>query len=154
MINVTAATDNLWKNTFLAFKQTANGQRVYIIPWDLDLSMGVTWDADAPLLWKYFPEAAQQELTTYSIERIWDNFPEAKTMLVRKWVSLRGGCLSDAAISARIDEMTALLNSSGAISRERERWSGGGYSPDGADYVRDFILQKLAWMDGFIADMT
>lgn len=83
--------------------------------------------------------------------------PTFRQQVVARWQELRGGLLSDAALSDRVSNLTAPLTN--AISREWERWplctlTGQIFAiPEGDTYdaqlqvMRDFMSERAAWMD-------
>ena len=125
--------------------------------WDFDLSMGAGgfFDNTATAGWQV---ANRRIVHDWFIVLTRD---QAFLDSVRaRWAELREGPLSDAAITARIDELTAPL--AAAAEREHTKWSVASVRqeynivqiPDGDSWqaqvtaLRDWLLQRAAWMDG------
>lgn len=94
----------------------------------------------------------------------WDRLlqdPAFVSQLKARWGTLRGGVLAESAILAKIDGYTATLEKSGAIKENFKIWAvlgiyvwpnnfiGNTFS-DETNYVKNWVKNRLTWMDGAI----
>lgn len=149
--NFISGEDNTWKNMHVFFRHSGAGYNVTISPWDCDLSFGVTWDANSPLLWKRVFHLSKERLRFTLGNRLVDNdIDGAQEKLARRWRELRHGVLSDIRFGDRVDELNELLIGSGAWERDTVKWPSGGHSDEGANYIKEFAAAKAAWLDEYV----
>ena len=132
------------------------GEGIRFIPWDLDMTFGQ---------FPYYPYGNYGAYDVWIGYRppLWTQFaldPEFRERLGARWAELRAGSLDEGAIYARMDALQAILGD--AIRRNDEVWPiesinyGGwffevsSYADEDA-YVREWMHQRLAWMDANIA---
>ena len=87
----------------------------------------------------------------------WDRFlddPLFTSAVKTRWNELRNGALSDAAIFGLIDDTEYRLSSTGAIDRNYNRWKTENGNTvnhiSEVNFLRNYIEQRLAWMDSEI----
>lgn len=136
------------------------------------LSMGPIWDfnlafgnanycgGDRYDVWAYkFNERCPQDF--WQIPFWWNQFmedPYFKNLLKQRWNALRNNELSKKIILSKIDEYVSLFESSGSREANFRRWQilgeyvwpnnfiGGSY-PDEINYLKDWISNRLSWLD-------
>ena len=131
------------------------GGKIHFTPWDLDMTFGQ---------FPYYPYG------DYGNAEIWIDYrpllvsvmlgtPEFQARVAERWAALREGSLSEEALNDRLDELQAILGD--AIDRNDEVWpiesiNYGGWFYEVSSYadedahVRDWMSQRLAWMDAQI----
>lgn len=87
--------------------------------------------------------------------------PEFKTLLKNRWNSLKNSLLNSNRINSLIDAHVQFLDENGGIERNYEQWQvigqplpfnsfvGATYEEE-VDYVKDWINDRISWMDGQI----
>jgi hypothetical protein len=153
IINVLSCDDNSWKNMYITFKQKNDGYIALVCPWDCDLSLGVTWDENAALFWQY----KEKELTEMigagelpnRILRL--NVNKAQKKLQTRWKALRLSILSNEALIKLADTLTNEIKESGTWDREIIRWPSGGHVLDDNFYIKNFISNRMTFLDKYIA---
>lgn len=84
--------------------------------------------------------------------------PQFRHTIKVRWDALKNGVLSTSNINAKIDAWASSLESNQALSRNFERWNvigetlpfnsfvGSSYQEE-IDYVKNWISQRISWMD-------
>ena len=72
-----------------------------------------------------------------------------KEICYNRWQELRADILDKENIYQRIDDIQSFILSTGACTREFEKWPEGGYTED-LTYLKDIISQRLEYLDGYI----
>lgn len=140
-----SASDNVGnKNVYLLLEPGTEGYRLTMIPWDTDLSFGVTWVDKICYDYGYSLSeyVARREYWTMLKET-----PEIDSLLAARWLQLRQSLLSQEHIFRVLDAHLAAIQNSGALNRDLEKW---GLYHQGADTVEKlyaFIEEKLPLLD-------
>ena len=136
------------------------------------LSIGPIWDFNLAFgnanycggerydVWAYkFNERCSQDF--WQIPFWWNRFmedPNFKYLLQQRWNTLRNYELSEDVILSKIDNYINLFESSGSREANFRRWQilgeyvwpnnfiGGSY-PDEINYLKEWISNRLAWLD-------
>lgn len=136
------------------------------------LSIGPIWDFNLAFgnanycggerydVWAYkFNERCSQDF--WQIPFWWNRFmedPNFKNLLQQRWNTLRNNELSEDVILSKIDNYVNLFESSGSREANFRRWQilgeyvwpnnfiGGSY-PDEINYLKEWISNRLAWLD-------
>jgi hypothetical protein len=140
------------------------GGKIFAGPlWDFDLIAGVGMGVSP-----FGPSFPNLETSGWQYEsnasriNIWFEIlvaePNFRAQLVQRWRELRQGLLSDASISARIDQVTAGL--ANAAERNFQRWNilaQATVTPFATpteptwtgqvEYMRSWLIQRAAWLD-------
>lgn len=139
-------SDNMLKNTFLSTVNIEDGQTFLITPWDLDASLGGTYNGGhataLPSLSLVF-NWARPFYRLYQEDA--DNFMPG---MRDRWLLLSGGLMSRESVNARIDDYARRFTLSGAWQREYERWNGNPVPltenlQDETAYVKDYYSRNL-----------
>jgi hypothetical protein len=86
----------------------------------------------------------------------WERFlqdPVFKARAKERWAEFRAGPLSNAAVLALVQGTSDRLNSTGAYARNYDLWRTTNSSIDyqgGVSYLKTYLENRLAWMDGEI----
>ncbi len=145
-----SARDNNYTNTIYLFLSDGDGFKTTLIPWDMDMTFGNSWNT----VWTGAPlSLTETETVLLPLEiRAMSSLNESEmnALLSARWFELRESVLSDDALIARIKDAFSLLESSGAISREEARWTQPQVQRDEA-YMLEYIRQRAAFMDQYFA---
>lgn len=133
--------------------------------WDFNLAFGNAnyCDGGSSTVWAYkFNERCPGD--TWLVPFWWARFledPTYVTLLKTRWAELRGSTFSEASILSKIDMYTSTLNKANAIDRNFKKWEilgvyvwpnnfvGNTYEEEN-QYLKDWIKDRLSWMDGAI----
>ncbi len=151
--NLLVAEDNLWKNVLLITDQSdpAHG-RVFVVPWDADLTLGARFSQEAKFNTVFPEENAERELTTsrrnlYGM--LWSESGAAfQKDAAERWFALRAGVLSEDALQKSIATQFDLLSESGARARDAARWPQSAQCTDNA-FMQTFVTNRLRYLDAF-----
>jgi|GEM_PF-7103602 Spore coat assembly protein len=155
LLNLTKGKDNAWKNMYLTWKMNADGTyKVLISPWDCDLSWGVMWQDQNPLLWEYTFHFYNEILDFRLGDRIIRyNIDNAVDKLQARWTELRNGILKEKNLFQRIDTLTNYIHDTGAWNRDLSRWKSAGHSDDMNEYLKTFATAVFGHLDEYIKNM-
>ena len=133
--------------------------------WDFNLAFGNANYCDGGRydVWAYkFNERCPNDF--WQVPFWWDRFMEDnnfKSLLQQRWNALRNNELSENSILSKIDKYVSLFESSGSGEANFRRWQilgeyvwpnefiGGSYLEE-INYLKDWISNRLVWMDGEI----
>ncbi len=138
--------------------------RFKMVVWDTDLAYGnadhrQAWRTDT---WMYQNnDIMLQEQEVYMVPGWWywlNNDPKYTTQLKYRWKQLRTTNLSTERIMATVDSLANVLTSHGAELRNSQAWPWwsvrvwpnhyvASSHADEVDYIKQWLLQRLAWMD-------
>lgn len=132
--------DNLFKNAYLSVVDKSKGNRMLITPWDLDCSLGGSWDGSyyTNPIWEGFILSAELP------RRLWEgNVAGFKGLVYDRWQALRQTVLSEEAFCGRLDAYARMFEESGAWERECAKWNGNPVPlkrniSEELDYVKDW----------------
>ncbi len=143
--------DNIYKNMFFAFKKETRDYRLYLIPWDVDLSWGNIYVDDGEKLYTtYAPERASAYLKWPFADRVLSlDVGGVKSLAAKKWQTLREGTLSEEHIEEVLLECTHLVQDSGAFARDATRWPLSPHSSDTKN-IRMFMEERMVFMDAYM----
>lgn len=153
-VNTISGVDNTWKNMFMTFKKSDSGYKVLLCPWDCDISWGVTWTGKTALFWEKDMDYLVNFVGSCDIaNRMFFTVDGASEYLVKRWKSLRKDVLSESSLFERADKLNDTIRGCMAYSRDEQRWPDGGHTDDvNNDYIKDFITQRMAFLDSFVAN--
>lgn len=120
------AEDNIYKNMFFAFKKESDGYRMYLVPWDTDLTWGNTYVDDGEQLYvQWSPEHAQDYLEWPFLDRLLKlDVGNIREKVAARWQKLRQDELSDENLKNMLDDCIHEVQDSGAFARDAVRWPG------------------------------
>lgn len=167
-LNIVNGTDNTGRNTFLSVydtnSKTGEESKFFYTPWDLDATFGTDW-----LYQQVDPDLflGLQDVDVPS-ERTYGNFMLMKiakydiggfgAKIKKRWAELRADKASERKIIERFEYYYDILNTSGAYSREYNRWGNNyqqtfyvSYDPRREmEYLKSWIPQHLRYVDSYI----
>lgn len=146
--------DNIYKNMFFAFKKEMSGYRMYLVPWDVDMSWGNVYNGvEEDLYTTYDPERAEQYLEWPMLDRMLALDTGGIRERVRtRWKSLRQEELSDGRMEETLQECIHLVQDSGAFERDAARWPDSAHDGD-YDGIRTFMERRMNFLDKNIENM-
>ena len=147
-VNLTGASDNMEKNLYLRW----DGQRFSLMAWDLDAAFGRLYNAE--------PSDAAAWYSSALFDRLLE-LPAFQQLLCERYRALRPLFLPDA-VCARFEHYADILEKSGALQREAERFSSYTDITTGKthqldvrgeiDFIRSFLICRLSLMDAAFLD--
>ncbi len=146
-VNVVTGSDNTGKNTYYA---TIDG-KIHAIPWDLDMTFGLTWGADKP---NYLYQDPSYATTIFSNEcgrRLIKYYPGAASYVKNRWRELtERDVVTYDNIMTVAESYWNLIHDSGAFVRNRDRWPDGNYVED-LEYFSDTVKRRIEFLEGYIS---
>ena len=167
-INLLMAYDNTGRNIFWGiYDVKATSVPKFIIqPWDLDGTLGRTWDAI-----KLDPEKGlgfDNGLTLRNdanskyfrpFERIMDENPNnIKQRIYERFMEVKDKALSPDNMAKKVDYYKRQLLESGALERDRQKWSGKwmyGYADpnEEAEFMKSWYKARLEYLERMFRDL-
>ena len=157
LVSLLYATDNEWKNVVLTQQKGPDGaEKLYLTPWDLDLTLGAVWDAAQQWYVAHRAETAvssnfEQANADFFLTRLWaDDTNGFREAAAARWFELRSGVFSTESLLARASGFYDELSACGARQRDAERWPQGGVSQDDS-FIETFLVRRTAYLDDVFA---
>lgn len=146
--------DNIYKNMFFAFKKEPDGYRLYLVPWDVDLSWGnVYTDQEEELYVVSAPERAENYLEWPFMDRVLAlDIGKIRRTVSDRWAELRKSSLSDAHMKELLEEYRHQVQDSGAFQRDAVRWPDSHHD-GGYESMYDFMLTRMHFLDKMMENM-
>ncbi len=145
------AEDNIYKNMFFAFKKEAFGYRLYLVPWDMDLSWGNVYvDSAEELYVMSAPKRAEEYLEWPFADRLLSlDVGGLKERIQSRYQELRKGVLSEGNMERLMEECIHQVQDSGAFRREALRWPKGRHDGDYRS-MENFMEERMETMDKWV----
>ena len=142
------AEDNIYKNMFFAFKKESDGYRMYLVPWDTDLTWGNTYVDDGDQLYvQWTPEHVEDYLEWPLADRLLKlDVGNIREKAQARWKELRAGALSDENLKSMLDSCIHEVQDSGAFARDAARWPDSRHDGD-YEGMESFMKKRLSWLD-------
>ena len=131
-----------YKNMFYLLKREKNAYILSFVPWDTDLSLGVTWGYD-------YEGSVSRIIQRYELDLIKDNNSDIDRYFSKRWKSLRTEFYSEENIYSILDATVQKLENSGAITRDENRWGVLHKGEDSLDNLRLYIKERLIFLDNY-----
>ena len=140
--------DNIYKNMFFAFKKEQDGYRLYLVPWDTDLTWGnVYTDQEEELYVIHAPERAENYLEWPFMDRVLAlDVEEIRSAVSDRWKELRQGVLSDAYMEELLLSYRHQVQDSGAFQRDALRWPDSHHDGNYRG-MYDFMVKRMNFLD-------
>lgn len=139
-----SAVDNLQKNMFYLLQKNESGYQMRLLPWDTDMSWGVTYYFD------YDFEASRQNValrTEYDWMRQFH--PDLDHRTAKRWFALRETLLTMDNMTAILEREQQVLDTSGAQRRDTERWGLHYEGEDSLENLYRSLEARLSWADEY-----
>ena len=149
-VMATSASDNSFKNSYLAAYRTEKGHIIYQIPWDLDYTFGNVYTyADLPV--KFDPDVSLI-YTNEVLLRLYNVAPqEIGPQVWERWNEYRNSFLGYENIENLMLENRDYLLKTGAAVREIEKWPDVDISMD-IDHILEYQAARLEWLDEYYSE--
>lgn len=157
-VQMTAAEDNVFKNSCVSAKKIGDVYEIRKNPWDLNLTWGCCWsdipnaqnrnvvflEKEAYETERYFCSDAKQLLA--------DNPREISSRMYERWKQLRISSCSDESMLMMLDYELGILRRSGAMVREQNLWNTWSYGSTETE-LESFIINRLHYLDDYYAEL-
>lgn len=147
--------DNLMKNTFLSTVDLTKEERFMITPWDLDCSLGGSWDGTHA---DYLIE--NEDISANPFARLWqENTDNYKTELCNLWQKASNAIFSEEAIAKRMSDYAEAFVKSGAWEREYKKWNNNPVvltedPKEELDYINEWFRSRHTNLDNYFNSIT
>lgn len=145
--------DNIYKNMFFAFKRESMGHRLYLVPWDMDLTWGNVYTDNPESLYVTFSEdAAQAYLEWPFADRVISlNVGEIRQKISTRWRELRQSVFSEQELDRLWIECKHLVQDSGAFVRDAKRWPNS-HQDGNYEQMQAFMKSRMKYLDKCLKD--
>ena len=144
--------DNRVKNMYYVTKYTKNGYRMYLAPWDMDLTLGDTlqdsrdeypWDVGQnPLIYR---ERINFEPGDRMVQT---DAADAGERVTAIWEEARQGVLSREFLTDAVDSLSHQVQDSGAFARDSFRWPRSKHKVD-YEKLKTLICYRMELLDDY-----
>lgn len=150
-LQMSYAEDNIYKNMFFAFKKEAAGYRLYLVPWDTDLTWGNSYVEDKEQLYCVFtPKTAGEYLEWPLADRLISlNVGNIREKIRSRWKELRAGILSEETMKDVLDLAIHQVQDSGAFAREAARWPKSRCDGE-YEQMQTYMRERMKFLDDFL----
>jgi len=140
LLNLTRATDNYGKNTYIAKYKT--GEPYYYVPWDLDGVFGNNWFGGKD-------NTTDDLLSNGFYKRlVKDNSPSGfNATLAQRWDELRSTVISEDHILGKFKDNHDYLLNNNIYEREQATWDDFTYDATYADYTATWLKNRIIYLD-------
>lgn len=147
LVQFGAAFDNFtFKNMFYLFFEQGTEPQVLLVPWDMDMSLGIGFTDQFTL----DPEEYCDSLINrkeYDVMK--EQYPDLDQQLARRWFALRKSLYSEQNLKNTLEQLCTNLYSSGGMIRDNIR-NGLLYGErDTPETMWNFILYRLDFLDEY-----
>lgn len=140
-LNMVRGTDNDGKNTFLAKYDT--GEPYFYGVWDLDGTLGYYYTG-------HVQNVVNDIMSNFLFDRLISLNPqEFKNKLATRWFSLRDNTLSIDSLHYNVDLQYNRLLVNKVYEREYSKWSQSYTHTNEVDYLKDWMVRRVAWLDNY-----
>lgn len=145
--------DNIYKNMFFAFKKSSDGYRMYLVPWDTDLTWGNIYTDSSELLYTDFAlERAEKYLEWPFADRLIDlDAGGIREKIRSRWKLLREDILSEEHMRELLSECIHQVQDSGAFARDAARWPDSSHDGNYGAMLQ-FMEARMKFMDKWIQE--
>ncbi len=140
--------DCLYKNTHLSVVNISKGHRFLLSPWDLDMSLGGSWDGSYNDTFISFNRIEKRFPFNKLIPQNMDGFMDD---VVCSWFRLYSTLFLPQNIEKRLDEYSDAFLTSGAWEREYNKWNENPVPlkqsiTEEIDYVKDWYRRNCEFL--------
>lgn len=146
--------DNIYKNMFFAFKKEAGGEKLYLVPWDVDLTWGnIYTDQKEQLYTVYDGRKAEEYLEWPFMDRVIAlNAGGIRSVIEERYRELRRDILSDGHMQKLLESCIHQVQDSGAFMRDAVRWPDSHHDGN-YDEIYEFMKKRMIFLDKMIENM-
>lgn len=147
-LNFTRALDNTGKNLYLA--KYKKDTPYFYVPWDLDGTLGYTWDTSQENIFNDILKNNLYERMLLDCTIANNTFP---TIVKKRWTHLRQNTLSVSNIYGILDMNYNYLTLNNVYEREMKAWEEYTFSPEIIQYIKTWINNRLIYLDTYFANL-
>lgn len=141
--------DNVdYKNMFYLISEEDGIQTVTLIPWDTDMSYGVTWSNGINYDYDHSLNMAVRRMEYESVNEI---YPDLNDRVAARWQQLREAGFTYDWLMEQLYAIQKELLESCAFEREQTLWGNKYGEEDTWGAMEKYIKERLAWMDAYYA---
>jgi hypothetical protein len=137
-----------YNNIFHVLRKTETGYDYFLLPWDTDMSFGVTWKLGEGFCYDYDESLAAIGCRIEADGEMLEN-PDYAQKATEHWHTMRQTVFEEQALLARVDALYDQLLPTGALTREKLRWPEYYHGADTVENMKYFISDRLAYLDEF-----
>lgn len=137
-----------YKNMFYLLSDNAGIQTVTLIPWDTDMSFGVTWSNAIDYDYDLSLNMAVRRMEYESVNEL---YPDLNDKIAARWQQLRESGFTYDWLMEQLRAIQKELRESGAFDREYSCWEKRYGEKDTWGAMEKYIEERLAWMDAYYA---
>ena len=143
LLQFISGTDNYgYKNTFYVLKKEMEKYVLYFVPWDTDLSFGVTWGYN-------YEESMNEIIERYEFPIVREHVADIDKQIANRWYELRDSIYSKENVLSIYEQLTEQLDISGALNRDTEKWGLLHEGEDNRENLEKFIGERLILLDKY-----
>lgn len=145
--------DNIYKNMFFAFKKEETGYRMYLVPWDMDLTWGNVYTDEKEKLYTIYDfDRADKYLEWPFADRLFAlDAGNIREKTSERWKQLRQGTFSDRHLQELLAECIHQVQDSGAFARDAARWPDSAHDGNYEGMIQ-FMKARMDFMDKWIQE--
>lgn len=143
LLQLISGADNAgYKNMYYVLRRTDDGYELSFVPWDTDLSFGVTWGYS-------YEESLNEMIERRELQTVRTLMPDIDTQMAERWESLRDSFYSEETLFTICESIMDDLLSSGALQRDQDRWGTLHGGADNWENLQKFIRERLELLDHY-----
>lgn len=137
--------NDVYKNIYYVIEREGEKETINFVPWDTDMSFGICWTPEG---FRLKDETVESINYRIEYESLIAQYPEAESMLAKRWKELRQTVFSEENIFGNLNEYYWELDRSGAIPRDFyvlgwHTWGG----EDTRERMHAYIQRRLQILD-------
>lgn len=145
MVQFISGHDNSgYKNMFYFLRRIENNYELYFVPWDTDLSLGVTWGYD-------YEDSVDDIIERNELNAVRNYMSNVDVQIAERWNDLRSSIYSERNIYLIYHEIIKQLTASGVMERDEERWGVLHEGEDNWKNLQSYIKDRLSFLDKYYA---
>ena len=144
-----SAKDNVQKNMFYLLRKEEGDYRMYLLPWDTDMSWGTVWRDEAGGFVYDFEESRQLVVLRREYDWMQQYRPDLDRQMAKRWFELRENLLTMENMTRIAQQHQALLDASGAQKRDTEQWGLYYEGQDSLENLHKSMEARLAFVDAY-----
>ena len=147
MLYLTNAIDNTGlKNMYMVLVNENDKYKLFFVPWDTDLSLGLFWNWGILYDYEHTMDYFNCRMETSAVETI---NPQYVKIAEDRWNYLKKEILSVEEIANKIDIYRDILESSGAIKRDKDRWGEQYNGKDNTENMKKYISDRFDMLEQY-----
>ncbi len=142
--------DNAWKNCYYAIID----DKVYCIPWDLDLTFGMSWYGFLENYLYQDIENAYKIISNHPGNRLIELYPGAANYVKERYAQLvEDGIFTYENVMNIATRYWFLIQDSGAYARDAEAWPRGNHVAD-LDFFAESVTERIKFFTPYVENLV